>query len=1192
MRERNSSSHFPAQNVRSYYHKKPKAHEKYPHSFLLFFFNCRQRITKVVAMNSINRDDDDDDFPFPLFVKSSTTKRFDFKKFKEQAQLAGNSSNENGISKHLSNNKAVEKNSNENSYSLDQRNFAFKTCKSSNDSSEKVVGKSSELKLGICNRPVEDVAKDVFDVQEVLNKIPDESTSKSKKLQSNKFNLKSSNSQMKCAEKITSSISTARKSMETESSNCKLIPSLFAKDNSNAIIDYTRETPRESDFSIPLCAKSSKTNRFDFKKFKEQSRLAGNSNSNQHHQPNESSNSSDQSKFAFKTLKSSNDRARKSCEVKLDICDRSVENIGISVKSNYKSSSCNSVKAILNTPMKSKDSTKPSPSPSSPLSDDLDAIADYIQETSLETVGKLESASPFDDDNELLDINDIDWNSDVFGDVAVSNATDLNSSINPFTQRKDDSAEFRHTYPHTDVMNEVLHEKFGLASYRPLQEEIINASLMQHDCFVLMPTGGGKSLCYQLPAILTPGVTIVISPLRALISDQVDKLNALDIPAAHLCSDVKKSETDVILSKLHMREPLIKLLYLTPEKIVASKHVCDLLSALYRRDKLARFVIDEVHCLSQWGHDFRPDYKKLSELRTLYPQVPIMCLTATATRTVQTDVLSILKLRNVKTFIRGFNRPNIKYQVLPKTSRFMVAEISELIKRKFSRKSGIIYCLCRTDCEKLAAELRNNGIKAKSYHAGMSDSAREKEQREWMQDQFHVIVATIAFGMGIDKPDVRFVIHVSIPKSVEAFYQESGRAGRDGEPSYSYLYYSYGDVGRLQRLMRLDRNVTKRSLEGHFDGLQKMAVYCENKVDCRRYLQLLHLGEKFDDRELCRNDPITVCDNCENMKNYEMIDVTNRAKELTQIVEDLALRHNVTMIHVADVYKGSKLKKIVDLGHDKHPYYARGSELRKSDIHRILKELVFRKVLVDHCQFTGDFPIVYIKPGPKCRTIKDTCEKLVIAVEKSTSTSNKYSEIVQPSSSSSSSEQNNSNTYRIASLKVKCHEELLGECQKLAQERSVTLSSIMNLSAIKTMAETLPTTEAEFLKIQHVTQANYGKFGVHFLNITKKYKELIAPLEKPLVIDRNVGAADDDDDFRDWCEKAGPSGLLQQQQGRKRKSTGKSQKGAKRFKKSYAGRKKWNRSTGGGSKQKKKRTPSKRKWKKGKVDLMPIVHVS
>lgn len=1024
-------------------------------------------MTKTVTMSTnVN---DDDDFPFPLFVTPSKVNRFDFKKVKEQARLAGTLANQlhDGVTK----TKTVEQVQNK-------------------------VEKSLHKGLLSGNKTVTAKAKPVSKTGAVSIKDFFESSGKKKEELSQK--------------------------------------------NSGG----TRKTSESKKFSFKtakLSGSSTKTNDCFESNVKKREVLP--QKTNQSTSSSSSSESIGSKKFNFKAVK-----------------------LPSSTTNDDESSS-----SPFNTPLNQSKQTNDD------TTDDLNAIADYIKETS--TTKLEESASASEDQFE--NINDIDWDSEIFDDGG-----DLNTTINPFTQRKDDSAEFRRPYPHTEVMNEMLHQKFGLTAYRPLQEEIINASLTQHDCFVLMPTGGGKSLCYQLPALLTPGVTIVISPLRALISDQVDKLNALDIPAAHLCSDVKKAEYDVILSKLHTREPIIKLLYLTPEKIVASRNVCDVLNTLYRRGKLARFVIDEVHCLSQWGHDFRPDYKKLSELRGLYPEVPIMCLTATATRSVQSDVLNILKLRNVKTFIRGFNRPNIKYQVLPKTTKFMVPQIAELIKRKFSRKSGIIYCLCRADCEKLATELCKHGIRAKPYHAGMSDSAREREQRGWMQDQFHVIVATIAFGMGIDKPDVRYVIHVSIPKSVEAFYQESGRAGRDGEPSYSYLFYSYGDVGRLQRLIRFDKSVNKRSLEGHFDGLQKMAVFCENKIDCRRYLQLIHLGEKFD-RKLCMKDPLTVCDNCENINNYEMIDVTTRAKDLAQIVEDLSLRQNVTMIHVADVYKGSKVKKILDLGHDKHPFYGRGSELRKSDIHRILKELVFRKVLVDHCQFTGEFPIVYIKPGPKCRTIKESCEKLVIAVEKAAtpSTSNNYTEVVKSPLTKELTNKSSGNTYRIVTLKVKCHEELLEICQQLAQERSVTLSSIMNLSAIKTMSELLPTTESEFLKIQHVTQANFSKFGAHFLKVTKKYKDLVTPLEKPVPPPKTM---DDfsDDDFRDWCEKAGPSSL---QQGEKRKSTGTARTGAKRFKKTY-GRKKWK---GGGAKQRGKRTPTKKgKWKKGKADLMPVVHFS
>nr|CAH7717850.1 unnamed protein product [Callosobruchus chinensis] len=337
--------------------------------------------------------------------------------------------------------------------------------------------------------------------------------------------------------------------------------------------------------------------------------------------------------------------------------------------------------------------------------------------------------TPMNDADVLADISDVNWSEDIF-------AQESYTPPDAFKDRVDDAKEFKGHYHFSDTMDEVLHQKFGLRDFRPQQREIINASLNRHDCFVLMPTGGGKSLCYQLPAILSEGVTIVISPLRALISDQVDKLNALDICSAHLCSDVSREDSAVVFSKLHCREPIVKLLYLTPEKINASMAVIDLLTSLYQRGKLARFVIDEAHCLSQWGHDFRPDYKQLFKLREQYRDVPIMCLTATATKQVETDVINTLKLTKVKRFIMSFNRPNIKYQVIPKTGKFATAEIIKLIRSKFFKKSGIIYCLARNDCDTVAEELNSKGIMTRPYHAGMNDKVREAIQREWMQDRF------------------------------------------------------------------------------------------------------------------------------------------------------------------------------------------------------------------------------------------------------------------------------------------------------------------------------------------------------------------------------------------------------------------------------------------------------------------------
>lgn len=767
---------------------------------------------------------------------------------------------------------------------------------------------------------------------------------------------------------------------------------------------------------------------------------------------------------------------------------------------------------------------------------------------------------------DIPDVSDIDWSNDVLQEPP----------LNQFNNRKDNSDEFKKTYPHSEVMVEVLHEKFGLREFRPHQREIINASLLGHDVFVLMPTGGGKSLCYQLPAILSPGVTVVISPLRALISDQVDKLNALDIPSAHLCSDVAKSEVDIIYGKLSTREPILKLLYLTPEKIGASGKMIDMLTNLYARDKLARVVIDEAHCLSQWGHDFRPDYKQLSFIRRQFPKVPIICLTATATKQVQGDVITILNLKNVKTFIRSFNRPNIKYQVLPKTTKTLAGEIAGLIKSKFFRQSGIIYCLCRKDCERLAEDLCKMGVKARAYHAGMSDKVREKHQRDWMQDQFHVIVATIAFGMGIDKPDVRFVIHGSLPKSVEGFYQESGRAGRDGKTSYSYLFYSYQDVARIQKIIALDK---KSTIDGHFENLNQMVSYAENTVDCRRYLQLLHLGENFD-RKICIANKETTCDNCLNINKYKNRDVTKEAKELAVLVQDIARRENVTLLHIAEVYKGSKNTKVMSRGHDRHKYYAAGSNMDRNDIQRILKVLLLKNVLVNFCSCVGGYPVVYLKPGPKIEMMNRniTINITVNTASKVTSGSD-FPEISVSKSGKSAASTAGSRTpsqFEINNITMKCHEELLAEINRLAVEKNVTMTSIMNLSAVKSMADYLPTTEEEFLKIQYVTKANYAKCGEFLLPIIKKYRAEMDKLKEKQVVPQFNSYESD------WGESScySPSS----RRGIKRKSTNGYKRGG--FKNRKRRRKSGSPKKSRGAATKKKVSSSSKKG----LGMMPVMH--
>ena len=504
-------------------------------------------------------------------------------------------------------------------------------------------------------------------------------------------------------------------------------------------------------------------------------------------------------------------------------------------------------------------------------------------------------------------------------------------------------------HPWSKDVKAAMKDRFHLRGFRPNQLEAMNATLSGKDTFVLMPTGGGKSLCYQLPSIITSGrtrgVTVVISPLLSLMQDQVGHLQKLKIQALLLNSEVSPEHRRLVMDSLrdpHV-EKFIQLLYITPEMISRSQRIVDAFRDLHRRKKLARIVIDEAHCVSQWGHDFRPDYKLLGEVRQQFRGVPVMALTATATENVKADVIHNLGIQGCEVLTQSFNRPNLTYEVRSKgKAKDVLESIASTIKDFYPNQTGIVYCLSRQNCEKTAEKLRDDfGIKAQHYHAGMDPQAKHGVQKGWQSGEHHVIVATIAFGMGIDKPDVRFVIHHTIPKSLEGYYQETGRAGRDGKRSGCYLYYGYQDTSALKRMIDEGEGSWEQK-DRQREMLRNVVQFCENRSDCRRVQILGYFNEPFDAHN-CNS----ACDNCNSKSKFETVDLTNYAISAIQLVEKIQ-SNSVTLLHCVDVLRGGKSKKISDLKHSELAEYGAGSKLDRGDVERLFHRLLNEDALAEH----------------------------------------------------------------------------------------------------------------------------------------------------------------------------------------------------------------------------------------------------
>ncbi|OVA10929.1 Helicase [Macleaya cordata] len=509
-------------------------------------------------------------------------------------------------------------------------------------------------------------------------------------------------------------------------------------------------------------------------------------------------------------------------------------------------------------------------------------------------------------------------------------------------------------FPWTKKLEANNRKVFGNHSFRPNQREVINATMSGFDVFVLMPTGGGKSLTYQLPALICQGITLVISPLVSLIQDQIMHLLQANIPAAYLSANMEWTEQQEIFRELNSGCCKYKLLYVTPEKVAKSDVLLRQLESLNARQALSRIVVDEAHCVSQWGHDFRPDYQGLGILKQKFPNIPVLALTATATASVKEDVVQALGLVNCIVFRQSFNRPNLWYSIIPKTKKCL-EDIDKFIKENHFDECGIIYCLSRLDCEKVAEKLQECGHKASFYHGSMDPQQRAFVQKQWSKDEINIICATVAFGMGINKPDVRFVIHHSLPKSIEGYHQECGRAGRDGQRSSCVLYYSYSDYIRVKHMIsqgvieqspfasgsrRTSLANPERILETNIENLLRIVSYCENDVDCRRLLQLVHFGEKFDPANCGKT-----CDNCSKTLGHIDKDVTDVANQLVELVKSTGQQHSSS--HILEVFRGSMSQIVKRYRHDNLRLHGAGKHLGKGEASRILRHLVIEDFLVE-----------------------------------------------------------------------------------------------------------------------------------------------------------------------------------------------------------------------------------------------------
>ena len=591
-----------------------------------------------------------------------------------------------------------------------------------------------------------------------------------------------------------------------------------------------------------------------------------------------------------------------------------------------------------------------------------------------------------------------------------------------------------------------LKKHFGYEQFRPLQREIISDGLAGRDVLVLMPTGGGKSLCFQLPALIREGLTIVVSPLISLMKDQVDALQTSGIPATYLNSTLDRQGAVARWRGLHRGE--YRMLYVAPERLMLDTFLERAVNW-----NIAQFAIDEAHCISEWGHDFRPEYRELKKLRAHFPDVPMMALTATATERVRVDIVKQLKLREPRCYVASFNRPNLTYRVVPKAVPY--EQLLEFIRSR-PNDSGIVYCASRKSADSLARNLNEDGVSAKPYHAGLTSAERTKNQEAFLRDDVRVVTATIAFGMGINKPNVRFVVHYDLPKNLESYYQETGRAGRDGLPSECVLLFSASDVAKQLHFIDEKSESEARIARAQ---LQQMVHYAETR-ECRRVTLLRYFGEEYT-KSSCDG-----CDNCLNPR--ETFDGTVPAQKFLSCVHRIHAKSGFGfgLNHIVDVLRGADTEAIRQRSHNELSTYGIGRELKREAWQAIGRELL-RLGLVE-CAPGKFATLALTRPGREALR-----QRTPIILTKQI-------EVVSQS-----------RDQRARAGAIECDEALF-EClralrRKLADERNVPAYVIFSDVSLREMARNYPTTATEFRRIPGVGEQKLKDFAETFLSEIKNY---------------------------------------------------------------------------------------------------------